>query len=62
MHAWGAMDLRIYLYKKNHGFSISAQSYDFCPHLRKFDIVDFTVSPKKQMCTKKQESGYIRYI
>ena len=44
MHAWGAVDLRIYLAKKSHGYSISAQSYDFCPHLRKLDILDFTMS------------------
>ena len=44
MHAWGAVDLRIYLAKKNHGYSISAQSYDFCPCLIKLDILDFTVS------------------
>ena len=43
MHAWGAVDLRIYLAKKNHGYSISAQSYDFCPHLIKLDILDFTL-------------------
>ena len=29
---------------KNHSYSISAQSYDFCPHLRKLDILDFTLS------------------
>ena len=29
LHAWGAVDLRIYLAHKNHGYSISAQSYDF---------------------------------
>ena len=44
MHAWGAVDLRIYLAQKNHGYSISAQSYDFCPHLIKLDIFDFTLS------------------
>ena len=45
MHAWGAVDLRIYLAQKNHGHSLSAQSYDFFPHLRKLDILDFTLSP-----------------
>ena len=44
MHVWGAVDLRIYLAKKNHGYSISAQSYDFGPHLMKLDILDFTLS------------------
>ena len=40
MHAWGAVDLRIYLAKKNHGYSISAKSYDFCPHFGKFNFID----------------------
>ena len=44
MHVWGAVDLRIYLAKKNCGSSISAQSYDFCPHLIQLDILDFTLS------------------
>ena len=44
MHAWGAVDLRIYLAEKNHGYSISAQSYDFCPRLIQLDILDFTLS------------------
>ena len=44
MHAWGAVDLRIYLAQKNHGYSISAQSYDFCPRLTKLDILDLTLS------------------
>ena len=44
MHALGAVDLRICLEHKNHGYAISAQSYDFCPHLRKLDINDFTLS------------------
>ena len=44
MHAWGTVDLRIYLAQKNHGHSISAQSYDFCPHLTQLDILDFTIS------------------
>ena len=44
MHAWGAVDLRIYLAKKNHSYSISAQSYDFCPRLIQLDILDFTLS------------------
>ena len=44
MHAWRAVDLRIYLAKKNCGYSISAQSYDFCPRLIQLDIFDFTLS------------------
>ena len=44
MHAWGAVDLRIYLAQKNHGSSISVQSYDFYPRLTKLDILDFTLS------------------
>ena len=44
MHAWGVVDLRVYLAQKNHGYSISAKSYDFCPHLRKLDNLDFTLS------------------
>ena len=44
MHALGAVDLRIYLAHKNHGYSISAQGYDFWPHLKKLDILDFTLS------------------
>ena len=49
MHAWGAVDLRIYLAQKNHGYSISAQSYDFCPHLTQLDILDFTLSHIQQI-------------
>ena len=44
MHAWRAVDLRIHLAKKNHGYSILAPSYNFCPHLIKLDILDFTLS------------------
>ena len=44
MHAWGAVDLRIYSAKKNHGYLLSVQSYGFCPHLIKLDILDFTLS------------------
>ena len=44
MHAWGAVDFRIYVATKNHDYSISAQRYGFCPHLRKLDILDFTLS------------------
>ena len=36
------------LAKTNYGYSISAQSYDFCPHLIKLDILDFTLS---HICT-----------
>ena len=48
MHAWGAVDLRIYLAKKNQGYSISAQSYDFCPRLIQLDILDFTLSHTRE--------------
>ena len=44
MHAWGVVDLRVYLAQKNHSYSISAQSYDFCPHLIQLNILDFTLS------------------
>ncbi len=44
MHALGVVDLKVYLAKKNHGYSIPAQSYDFCPHLIQLDILDFTLS------------------
>ena len=43
MHASGVVDL-IYLGQKNHDYSISAQSYAFCSHLIKLDIIDFTPS------------------
>ena len=44
MHGWGAVDLRIYMAKQNHAYSISAESYEFCPRLIKLDILDFTPS------------------
>ena len=44
LHAWGVVDLRIYLAQKNHGYSISSQSYDFCPHLAQLNTLDFTLS------------------
>ena len=50
MHAWGAVDLRNYLAKKNHGYSILAQSYEFCPRLIQLDILDFTLSHKHEIC------------
>ena len=48
MHAWGTVDLRAYLAKKKDGYSIPAQSYDFCPHLTQLDILDFTLSHTEQ--------------
>ena len=54
MHAWGAVDLRIYLATKNHGYSISAQSYDFCPCLIKLDILYFTLSHMPTHCASEQ--------
>ena len=44
MHAWGVVDLRVYLAQKNHGYSISAQSYEFYLHLTQLDILEFTLS------------------
>ena len=44
MHTWWAVDLRIYLAKKNHSYTISAPSYDFCPCLIQLNILDFTLS------------------
>ena len=44
MHGWEAVVLRISLAPKNHGQSVSAQSYDFCPRLKILDILDFTLS------------------
>ena len=44
MHALGAVDFRICLAQTNPGYSIPAQGYDFSPHLRKLDILDFTLS------------------
>ena len=52
MHAWGAVDLRIYLAQKNHGYSISAQSYDFCPHLAHLNTLDFTLSHNSSRSAK----------
>ena len=42
--ALGVVDLKVYLAPKNLGYSIPAQSYDFCPHLIQLDILDFTLS------------------
>ena len=44
MYGWGALDFRISLAKKYHGYSISAESYEFCPHLAQLDNLDFTLS------------------
>ena len=43
-NGWKAVGFRIYLAPKNHGYSVSPQNYDFCPRLRKPDILDFTLS------------------
>ena len=43
MHDGEAVDFRIRLAPKNHGYSVSAQSYNFGPRLRKLDILDFTL-------------------
>ena len=44
MYGWGAVDFRICFSNKNHGYSISAKSYDFCPHGTQLYILDFTMS------------------
>ena len=44
MHAWGVVDLKVYLAQTNHGYSISAQSYEFYLHLTQLDILEFTLS------------------
>ena len=44
MHAWVAVDLRISWAQKNHGYSISAQSYDFYLHFAQLDILEFSLS------------------
>ena len=49
MHALGAVDIKIY--------SISAQSYEFCPHLRKLDILDFTLSRHQWLVLAPQRAG-----
>ena len=46
MHAWGVVDLKVYLAQKNHGYSISAQSYECYLHLTQLDILEFTLSPR----------------
>ena len=61
MHAWEAVDLRINLAQKNHGYSISAQSYNFCPHMIKLDILDFTLSLKCAQTTN-QKVGLIQFL
>ena len=53
MHGWGVVDLRVNLAKKNHGYSIPARSYDFCPHLTQLDILDFTLSHIQPYCQTK---------
>ena len=49
----GAMDFRICLAQQIHGYSISAESYDFCPALRKLDILDFTQSHMEVSCKER---------
>ena len=44
MHVWGAVDFRICLAPKNHGYKILAQSYDFYLHLAQLVILEFTLS------------------
>ena len=42
-HGWGAVDFRICLALKYHGYSLSAQRYEFCPHLAQIDNLDLTM-------------------
>ena len=44
MHGWGAVDFRICLAPKDHGYSISSQRYDVYTHLAQLDNLDFTLS------------------
>jgi hypothetical protein len=44
MHGWGAMDFRISLAPKYHGYKISAQSYEFYLQQTQLDILEFTLS------------------
>ena len=46
MHGWGAMDFRICLAPKYHGYLISAQNYEFYLHLAQLDILEFKLSHK----------------
>ena len=46
MHCWGALDFRMCAAPKYHGFSISAQSYEFCPPLAQLDNLDVKLSSK----------------
>ena len=45
MHGLVAVDIIVYLAPQNHGYTILSQSHDFCPLLRKLDILDITLSP-----------------
>ena len=45
MHGWGAVDFRVCVAPKYNGYSISAQSYKFYPHLAQLYNLDFTLSP-----------------
>ena len=45
MHGWGAVNFRICLAPKYHGYSISAHSYELRHHLAQLDNLDFTLSP-----------------
>ena len=46
IRCWGAVDFKICLAPKYHGYSISAQSYEFYPHMAQLDNLDFTMPCK----------------
>ena len=48
MHGLAAVNMRICLAPKNHGYLKSAHSYDFYPHLAQLDNLDFTLSHNKE--------------
>ena len=42
MNSWGAVDFRIFLAPKYHGYLISAKRNEFYFHLAQLDILEFT--------------------
>ena len=58
MHSWVAVDFRIFVAPTNHGYSISAQIYEFCPHLAQLDNLDFTLSHKSK---KRDPHIYVNF-
>ena len=49
MYHGEAVDLIFYLAPNYHDYSISALSYEFCPHLAKFDNLNFTLYPRSKL-------------